>query len=38
MLFGEDVEFSYNRIQIFVAVVLGVLTAITQYLQVQEHR
>lgn len=28
---GEDREFPYNRIQIFVAVVLGVLTAITQY-------
>ncbi|MFT3823613.1 MAG: cytochrome c biogenesis protein CcsA [Chitinophagaceae bacterium] len=28
---GEDREFSYNRIQIFVAIVLGVLTAITQY-------
>lgn len=30
---GEDVEFSYNRIQIFVAIVLGILTAITQYLK-----
>lgn len=29
----EDPEFSYNKIQIFVAVVLGVLTAITQYLK-----
>jgi cytochrome c-type biogenesis protein CcmF len=28
---GEDREFPYNRIQIFVAVVLGVLTAVTQY-------
>jgi cytochrome c-type biogenesis protein CcmF len=28
---GEDREFPYNRIQVFVAVVLGVLTAITQY-------
>jgi cytochrome c-type biogenesis protein CcmF len=30
---GEDVEFAYNRIQIFVAIVLGVLTAVTQYLK-----
>lgn len=30
---GEDVEFSYNRIQIFVAIILGVLTAITQFLK-----
>ncbi|MDF2187767.1 cytochrome c biogenesis protein CcsA [Paraflavitalea sp. CAU 1676] len=30
---GEDREFPYNRIQIFVAVVLGVLTAVTQYLK-----
>lgn len=30
---GEDVEFAYNRIQIFVAIVLGILTAITQYLK-----
>ncbi|MEO8584168.1 MAG: cytochrome c biogenesis protein CcsA, partial [Flavitalea sp.] len=30
---GAEVEFFYNRIQIFVAVVLGVLTAITQYLR-----
>lgn len=30
---GEDPEFPYNRIMIFVAVVLGVLTAITQYLK-----
>lgn len=28
---GDEVEFSYNRIQIFVAIVLGTLTAITQY-------
>ncbi len=28
---GSDVEFFYNRIQVFVAVVLGVLTAMTQY-------
>ena len=30
---GEDVEFFYNRIQIFVAILLGTLTAITQYLK-----
>ncbi len=28
---GEDREFSYNRIQVFVAVILGLLTACTQY-------
>lgn len=30
---GEDKEFPYNRIQIFVAIVIGVLTAIAQYLK-----
>lgn len=30
---GEDVEFFYNRIQIFVAIILGILTAITQFLK-----
>ncbi|HRE52335.1 MAG TPA: cytochrome c biogenesis protein CcsA [Flavitalea sp.] len=30
---GSEVEFFYNRIQIFVAIVLGVLTAVTQYLK-----
>lgn len=30
---GNDVEFFYNRIQIFVAIVLGILTAATQYLK-----
>lgn len=30
---GEDVEFAYNRIQIFVAFIIGILTAITQYLK-----
>ena len=30
---GEDAAFAYNRIQIFVAVILGMLTAITQYLK-----
>lgn len=30
---GEDVEFAYNRIQIFVAIILGLLTAVSQYLK-----
>jgi len=30
---GEDAVFAYNRIQIFVAVVLGLLTAFGQYLK-----
>ena len=30
---GSEVEFFYNRIQIFVAIVLGLLTAVTQYLR-----
>jgi len=30
---GEEIEFFYNRIQIFVAIVLGMLTAVTQYLK-----
>jgi cytochrome c-type biogenesis protein CcmF len=30
---GAEVEFFYNRIQIFVAIVLGILTAVTQYLK-----
>ena len=30
---GSEVEFFYNRIQIFVAIVLGVLTAVAQYLK-----
>jgi cytochrome c-type biogenesis protein CcmF len=29
----EDVEFAYNQVQIFVAIVIGLLTAITQYLK-----
>ncbi len=29
----EKQEFSYNQIQVFVAVIIGVLTAITQYLK-----
>ena len=30
---GEDAEYSYNRIQIFVAIGIGILTAFTQYLK-----
>jgi len=32
----EDPEFAYNKIQIFVAVVLGLLTAIGQYLRYKD--
>lgn len=32
----EDVEFAYNRIQIFVAIVIGALTAITQYMKYKQ--
>lgn len=27
----EDTEYSYNQVQVFIAIILGVLTAITQY-------
>ncbi len=30
---GEDPEFGYNRIEIFVAIILGLLTASVQYLK-----
>lgn len=30
---GEDVEFAYNRIQVFVAIIIGLLTAVSQYLK-----
>jgi cytochrome c-type biogenesis protein CcmF len=30
---GDDQTFSYNRIMIFVAILIGVLTAVTQYLK-----
>ena len=30
---SEDPEFFYNRIQVFVAILLGILTAVTQYLK-----
>ena len=33
---GEEVEFAYNRILIFVAIVLGMLTAVTQYLRYKD--
>ncbi|HEY1200041.1 MAG TPA: cytochrome c-type biogenesis CcmF C-terminal domain-containing protein, partial [Niastella sp.] len=33
LVIGEDKEFPYNRIEIFVAVVIGILTAIGQYLK-----
>ncbi len=32
----EDPEFAYNSIQIYVAVIIGLLTAITQYLRYRE--
>jgi cytochrome c-type biogenesis protein CcmF len=35
---GTEVEFFYNRIQIFVAIVLGLLTAVTQYLRYRDTR
>jgi cytochrome c-type biogenesis protein CcmF len=30
---GEDSKFAYNRIEIFIAIILGLLTAIIQYLK-----
>jgi cytochrome c-type biogenesis protein CcmF len=33
---GEDPVFAYNRIIIFVAIIIGVLTAITQYLKYKQ--
>jgi len=33
---STDIEFSYNRIQIFIAIIIGVLTAIGQYLKYKE--
>ncbi len=29
----EDREFEYNRIQVFIAIIVGILTAVTQYLK-----
>ncbi len=33
---SEDPEFAYNQIQVFVAIVIGLLTAITQYLKYKD--
>jgi cytochrome c-type biogenesis protein CcmF len=33
---GEDTEFPYNRIQIFVAIIIGILTAVSQYLKYKD--
>lgn len=33
---GEDSALAYNRIQVFVAILLGLLTAITQYLRYKQ--
>ncbi|HZE84103.1 MAG TPA: cytochrome c biogenesis protein CcsA, partial [Puia sp.] len=33
---GEDQTFAYNRIEIFIAIILGLLTAITQYLKYKQ--
>ena len=33
---GQDVEYVYNRVMILVAFILGVLTAITQYLKYKD--
>jgi cytochrome c-type biogenesis protein CcmF len=30
---GEDSKFAYNRIEIFIAIILGLLTAVVQYLK-----
>jgi cytochrome c-type biogenesis protein CcmF len=30
---GEDTTFFYNRVEIFIAIIIGLLTAITQYLK-----
>lgn len=32
----QDIEFSYNRIQIFIAIIIGLLTAAGQYLKYKE--
>lgn len=32
----EDPAFSYNQIQIFIAIIIGILTAITQYLKYKD--
>ncbi|MFI5152936.1 MAG: cytochrome c biogenesis protein CcsA [Chitinophagales bacterium] len=33
---GEDTAFSYNRIEIFIAIILGILTAVTQYFKYKD--
>jgi len=33
---GEDVEFAYNRIEVFVAILIGALTAVSQYLKYRD--
>ena len=33
LVIGEDQEFAYNRVQIFVAIIIGILTAFGQYLK-----
>ncbi|MBI1343419.1 MAG: cytochrome c assembly protein [Terrimonas sp.] len=33
---GEDPVFAYNRVIIFVAIIIGLLTAVTQYLKYKE--
>jgi cytochrome c-type biogenesis protein CcmF len=33
---GDDAQFAYNRIEIFIAILLGLLTAVTQYLKYKE--
>jgi len=32
----EDVEFTHNQVQVFVAIVLGLLTAVTQYFKYKD--
>ena len=32
----QDIEFSYNRVQIFIAIIIGLLTAIGQFLKYRE--
>ena len=33
----EDPEFAYNQIQVFVAVIIGILSGFAQYLKIQRH-
>src|SRR4051794_18169407 len=33
---ASDAEFSYNKIQIFIAIIVGILTAVTQYLKYKQ--